>query len=158
MLSKILEPFIYLGAWLYFHTKLLIEAVVKFVRFTIVTRIRLSIHTFIGASLAVFYYYLFTGGIEQFHGFHDALPLVAVYAPAARGVGVVFEMAIVSVLLITLSRGVFVLFGYAMVFWIYVILSAFETPRPIEPKIKEYVLSASVALKRTMEEVPQNYI
>ncbi len=150
MLSKIVEPLVYLAAWLYFHTKLLIAAIVKFVRFTVITRVRLSIHTFIGAGLAVFYYTLFTGHIEQFHGFHDALPMVAVYAPAARGVGFVFEMAIASVLLITLSRGVFLLLGYALIFWVYVILSAFETPKPIKVTTKVSASSVFCMQKRMM--------
>jgi len=151
MLPKILEPILYLGAWLYFHAKLLIEAAVKFVRFTVITKIRLSMHTFIGAGLAVFYYYLFTGSIEQFHGFHDALPLIVEYAPAARATSFVFEMAITSVLLITLSRGIFVFIGYALVFWLYVILSSFETPKPIEPTMKEHTSSVLVLPKGTIE-------
>ena len=151
MLPKILEPILYLGVWLYFHTKLWIEAIVKFVRFTMVTRIGLSIHTFIGAGLAVFYYYLFSGEIEQFHGFHDSLPLVADWVQANRGIGAVFGMAIGSVLLITLSRGIFVFIGYALVFWLYMILSSFETPKPIEPTMKEHTSSVLVVPKGTME-------
>jgi len=156
MLSKILEPILYLGVWLYFHMKLLIEAVVKFIRFTVVTKIKLSMHTFIGAGLAVFYYYLFTGSIEQFHGFHDALPIIVEYAPAARATSFVFEIAIASVLLITLTRGLFVFLGYTLIFWIYVILSAFEMPKPIEPTMKEYPSSVLVVPKGMIKKVSKN--
>jgi hypothetical protein len=125
----------------------------------IVTKIRLSIHTFIGAGLAVFYYILFTGGVASFHGFHDALPLVSNNVQADRGVGAVFQIAIASVLLITLSRGPFVLLGYTLVFWLYVILSSFETPKPIEPKMTENkFVGIAFAPKGTMEKAVKKQI
>ena len=132
MLFKILEPFIALAAWLYLHGKLLIEALSKMMKFMVRTKIPFSIHTFIGAGLAVFYYYLFTGQVSQFHGFHSALSSVEVWlAPADGGVGNIFLIAIASVLLLTLTRGFFLFIGYTLIFWLYVILSAFETPRPL---------------------------
>jgi hypothetical protein len=159
MLAKILEPILYLGAWLYFHMKLGIEAIVKFVKFTIVSRIELSIHTFIGAGLAVFYYYLFTGEIEQFHGFYDALPLVSKWSSGREDIGSIFGIAIASVLMITLSRGFFVFIGYTLVFWLYVILSSFETPKPIEPKMTEYkFVGIAFAPKGTIEKASKKQI
>ena len=133
MLFKILEPFIALAAWLYFHGKLLIKAISKMMKFMVHTKIPFSIHTFIGAGLAVFYYYLLTGQISQFHGLHCLhSALSSDYGFRGRkGIGAIFEIAIASVLLITLTRGFFVFIGYTLIFWIYVILSAFETPRPL---------------------------
>jgi len=152
----IFEAFIYPIAWLYFHLKLFLEAMVKFVRFTVATKVKFDIHTFIGAGLAVVYYYVFTGEIGNFHGFHDALPQVIDYAPAARGTGAVFGMAIVSVLLITLARGFFVFIGYTLIFWVYIVLVSFETPKHSEPKAKEHISSVLVAPKDTVGSVMPN--
>ena len=141
MLFKIIEPFIALAAWFYFHTKLSIEflmgAVPKMMKFMTGTRVKFSVHTFIGSGFAIFYYYLFTGQVSQFHGFHSALSSVDIWLdPADGGVSSIFLIAIVSVLLITLTRGFFLFIGYTLIFWLYVILSAFETPHPLNHDIK----------------------
>jgi len=84
------------------------------------------------------------------------LPLIVEYAPAARGTGVVFEMAIASVLLIMLARGFFVFLGYTLIFWVYIILSSFETPKHSEPKAKVHISSALIAPKGTVCSVVPN--
>jgi len=131
MLSKILAPLIYLFAWLLFHGRKLLESAAVGLSRVLKLRIALSLHTFIGAILAVFYYYLFTGRVPHFHGFYDAMPLIAEYARAARGVGATLMMAVASVLLILFGEGIVRLLGYWLIFLVWLILSAFETPRAI---------------------------
>ncbi len=124
-MNKFIEPLIYLVLSLYFHSKLLIKAIREYIHWLFETKIRLSIHTFTGAILAVVYFFVFTGRIEGFSGYHDASPYLAEYSGISGGSGI-FIIAIASVLLITLTRGLFVFIGYTLIFWWYVIMVSFE--------------------------------
>jgi hypothetical protein len=119
---------------------MLFEGFKKALSFMATHKIKFDIHTFIGAGLTVWYFFVFTGKVANFHGFSDTIPLLSGYN--LRGMGAILLMSLAALFLIIFGRGPLVLVGYMLVFMSYVILSSFESPKPLPPQQKVVSMAA----------------
>ena len=130
ILNFLIEASLYALASIYFHISNSLGLLSQTRKFLMTQKVKLDIHTFIGAAFLVLFLMALMGKIAYFLPFHDGMSLSAQNLNG-RGTGGITLLGFASTFLLLFSRGPFVFAGYFLLGITIVVMLSFADPKPI---------------------------